>query len=426
MGGVSKHLSHTWENLDMTFGQLKEILSEASEGTLEVVEKFDGCNLHFCVDSQGIPRFARNHTQRVEGGLNLRELKDFFEGHPAQETFVRGGIAICEMLKDQWWPLGFSRRNWVNCDVIDTKRPQLVHYDANAITLHEVSSFQSSGGKIPTSEVVQDQFSRLIESLPSSVAFDGEEFEILGPQTIETNHVAGTEIYDRVMDSIRSCQTLTNVEDIDTLREFAYRSIYTGVTSKINISEQKAKDLANLIVGYDSPTLVEIKKGLNTTVAKMVSSVGRSTVRGKIISEAVLPIETAISTLGSHLLDGVSSVLISNPVNECDRIKSEYVSARAVCENLDDGYQAQRLEIIEKHVRKIELENYSLESSIFSGFAIEGIVFERNGQKYKLTGHFAPVNQIDGITRYGRGKVPALSDSSTEKQYSILEGFSIG
>jgi len=262
--------------------------------------------------------------------------------------------------------------------------------------------------------------------MPAAVSFDGEEFDVVGPQKIELNPVAGTEIYDSVLQAISHCQSATQVNNEDTLREFAYRSIYAGVTSQMNISERRAKDLANLIVGYDSPKLVEIKKGLNPSVAKLVSSVGRANVRGKVIAEAILPIETAISTLGSYMLDGVSSVLVDNPSGECDRIKLEYISARTVCESIDDGYQAQRMEIVEKHVRKIELENYSLENSTFQGFAIEGVVFEQSGQKYKLTGHFAAINQIVGTTRYGRGKIPALDGNSAEKQYSILENLSVG
>ena len=43
---------------------------------------------------------------------------------------------------------------------------------------------------------------------------------------------------------------------------------------------------------------------------------------------------------------------------------------------------------------------------------IEGIVFEEpagSGNVYKLTGAFAPVNQILGLITYGRGSVPPIS-----------------
>jgi len=427
MGGIAKHLSHVWEDLDMTFGDLKGILSEASQGNLEAVEKWDGVNLHFCVDSSGIVRFGRNDTHRRNGGLTLRELRDFFEGHPAQDTFVRGGIAICEMVQDSWWPLGFSKRNWVNCDVIDTSRPQLLNYDRNAVALHEAVSYDANGFKLAsTSESVKNQFKKLVESLPSSVSFDGEEFDIVGPKLIEVNEIAGTDEYYQILEAINECQKSTSLSDEDTLREFAYRSVYTGVTSQINISENKAKDLANLIVGYESPTLVQIKKGMPVGIASRISSVGKSTVRGKVVAEAMLPIETAFTTLGAYILDGVSSTLINNPAAECERIKTDYISSRSVCESVDDGFQARRIEAIEKHIRKIELSNYHIEDSIFSGFAIEGLVFEKNDRKYKLTGNFAPVNQIVGTTRYGRGKIPAVSPSSQNKEYSILEGFSVG
>lgn len=42
---------------------------------------------------------------------------------------------------------------------------------------------------------------------------------------------------------------------------------------------------------------------------------------------------------------------------------------------------------------------------------VEGIVFEEppgSGQLYKLTGTFAPVNQILGLVSYGKGLIPQI------------------
>ena len=44
--------------------------------------------------------------------------------------------------------------------------------------------------------------------------------------------------------------------------------------------------------------------------------------------------------------------------------------------------------------------------------AIEGVVFRWHGRTFKLTGNFAPVNQILGIFRYSRGTVKPASEST--------------
>ena len=38
----------------------------------------------------------------------------------------------------------------------------------------------------------------------------------------------------------------------------------------------------------------------------------------------------------------------------------------------------------------------------------EGFVFDYDGNSYKFTGNFAPVNQLLGLFRYGRGNVPPM------------------
>ena len=40
--------------------------------------------------------------------------------------------------------------------------------------------------------------------------------------------------------------------------------------------------------------------------------------------------------------------------------------------------------------------------------AAEGFVFDYDGHTYKFTGNFAPINQLLGLFKYGRGNVPPL------------------
>ena len=46
--------------------------------------------------------------------------------------------------------------------------------------------------------------------------------------------------------------------------------------------------------------------------------------------------------------------------------------------------------------------------------AAEGFVFDYDGHTYKFTGNFAPVNQILGILRYGRGKKQPVQNLKEE------------
>ena len=84
-GGVGGHMNHPYDNDDLTFGQLKDLLRAAVAGELRGTEKTDGQNLFisFDIDSQKA-KAIRNKTQIKAGGLTPEQLDDFFSEHPAQ------------------------------------------------------------------------------------------------------------------------------------------------------------------------------------------------------------------------------------------------------------------------------------------------------------------------------------------------------
>ena len=47
MGALAGHLAHLHENLDFTFGELKDLLADVVAGKTPVVEKVDGQNIFF-------------------------------------------------------------------------------------------------------------------------------------------------------------------------------------------------------------------------------------------------------------------------------------------------------------------------------------------------------------------------------------------
>ena len=50
--------------------------------------------------------------------------------------------------------------------------------------------------------------------------------------------------------------------------------------------------------------------------------------------------------------------------------------------------------------------------------AVEGFVFQIGDQVYKFTGNFAPINQLLGLFRYGRGNIPPLKGQKLDESKS--------
>ncbi len=92
MGGVAGHLDHLYENRELTFGEMKEILEAASNGELTAEEKVDGQNLFLSYSiPEGKAKGARNKGNLKAGGLDAAGLAQKFAGRGNLEKAFTGG-----------------------------------------------------------------------------------------------------------------------------------------------------------------------------------------------------------------------------------------------------------------------------------------------------------------------------------------------
>ena len=106
------------------------------------------------------------------------------------------------------------------------------------------------------------------------------------------------------------------------------------------------------------------------------------------------PFEAIFLRLGAVVLSNISEFLAANPAKSVQEIKSDIAQLlKQVKETNDPAI----LSKVEYQLRRLEK---------LGGFEkivpVEGIVFTFKGNTYKLTGAFAPVNQLIGILKYGR------------------------
>ena len=391
MGGVSGHMSHPWEIPELSFGDLKSMLVEIASGSIQAYEKVDGINMHFTVDANGHARFARNGTDIKNGGISFQQLESLYQNHPAKITIVEGCRFIAESLQNVWWPLGFSRKNWVNCDIVLAERPQLIKYDDNVVILHNASSFDTTGKQFASD--LSEQFTRLVNEMSQVGGTLGTGWKCSGPILVEMPIVTGSGMLNEALDSISMVQVAAGLNDDS--RVFEYVKSALGATTLKGIREDLLDlTVANLCELAGCKQLSEIKKLCSAAEYARISSLCKKEFKFRALSEIYRPLETTFMRFGSKYLEHTHSGLITDHAAEKSRLVDLYETTiiKSASEGIYDPVAKQKFDSFVSRINSIGLEISP----------IEGLVYEWRGNTIKLTGTFSLLNRAVGMSRFAK------------------------
>lgn len=419
MGALAGHLAHLQENLDFTFGELKSILGDVTSGKMPAVEKVDGQNIFFAfkVDPQtGSIRTARNKGDLLKGGMTPDEFSAKWVGHPAEDAFVNGFAAIeagLAQLSDSDLESIFTSTvdggsRFINAEIVYTGNPNVINYGGDYIVMHNLQEF-SPDGKLVDVQLSDGDFGALVSGVESAQqAQDAESWKVVGPQVTKLQNLSGTGVQEALEAGINDL----GVSDSMTLGDYVEEKLRSGLVGDLPIAVHKQEALIRRIIDIgqgveskDLPPLKDLKAGLNKETQKKISSMATQANAMKVLGQILKPVELVIHNLAIEVLSGLESALSGGHDEEIERLRSELESAKAKIMSAKDAKSDARREML-----KTQLEKLGSSENISS--SMEGIVFEHPpGSKalYKLTGAFAPLNQIIGASyRIPKGQNESL------------------
>ena len=419
MGALAGHLAHLQENLDFTFGELKSILGDITSGKMPSVEKVDGQNIFFAfkVDPDtGSIRTARNKGDLLKGGMTPDEFSAKWVGHPAEDAFVNGFAAIEDGLaqlsdsdlEDIFTPTVDGGSRFINAEIVYTGNPNVINYGGDYIVMHNLQEF-SPDGKLVDVQLSDGDFGKLVSGIESAQqAQDAESWKVVGPQVTKLQNLSGTGVQETLEASI---DTLGVTDDM-SLSDYVEEKLRTGLVGDLSIPVHKQEALIKRIIDIgqgvgskDLPPLKDLKAGLNKEAQKKISSMATQANAMKVLGKILKPVELVIHSLAIEVLSGLVSALTGGHDEEIERMRNELESAKEKIMSAKDAKSDARREML-----KTQLEKLGSSENISS--SMEGIVFEHPpGSKalYKLTGAFAPLNQIIGASyRIPKGQNESL------------------
>lgn len=415
MGGLAGHMSHLYDNPSLTFSQMKDIFVKAATGELVGTEKTDGQNLFLSYSvKDGVAKAARNKGNIKDGGMNARELAAKFADRGNLTTaFVEAFRAWEDVVssmpyEDQIDIFGPDANIYYNAEIQDPRNANVINYDTKNLVIHRVghSKFDKMTGKVMDVDV-SDNWQKLNDKLTKGIS-DGEDYSVLGNALVNLKALDDGSIVEDAIKDLEAAIDSVGLSDNDTVGEFVVARLETMLDG-MGFSPETEKEIIRRIVGTEGATLQTVYNTIPKEQPEYeeLRDMAKEVVSDKsIIMKAVRPLEEIVHDFGVEVLRAFQSAFILDQGKEVDRLKKEVGDA---IKAIEASGNMEAMEILKKQMQKLKtLDNVST--------AAEGFVFEYDGQTYKFTGNFAPINQILGLFKYGRGNVPAIAPLKEEEE----------
>lgn len=415
MGGASGHLSHLVEDWELTFADLKDVVSAAADARLEsVTEKTDGINLVFTWNEvEGGVRVARNGSDVKGGGMTAPELARRFANRGAvltafTATFDALTHAVTVLPADARSELfGPAGERWYSIEIMHSAWPNTIHYTGDNIVFHErpVFTVDKATGRVERDDGIAGRaLSKWIDTLRSGVS--GTSWTLHPRAAVELERLTDGTVMAQALSRLGAAMAETRTNDGDTIATYVRRRLDSLVDDDTGLmlpDDVHAGLVSRLMHDQGAPTVTALAR-----MAPELSSHVRAVVahEKELIDSAIEPLEVAIREFANGVLRGVRSLFIDNHEGEADRLRAAVNAALAALQHAT-GPKARA--VIAAQASKIgRLDDIS---------PIEGIVFMYKGRPYKFTGSFAPVNRVLSFIAYGN-----LAEGRSLQRTLMLEG----
>lgn len=423
-GGVAGHMNHLHDNGDLTFGKLKEIFTAASNGELQGTEKTDGQNLYISYSvREGKAKAARNKGNIKAGGMSAEELATKFADRGALTDAFVDAFSTFERAVQSLDPqtqmeiFGPDNNIYYNAEIMDPRTPNVINYDTKTILIHQVGHGEydrETGDKVrdPKDKNKAKDVSQNAKVLQSALE-RMQEATAQDEYSVQVNAVRQLEALDddiALNDAIQSLNTIMSsagVDDGNTITEFIITQLMPVVT-KIPVDEELQKGIIKRLLKIKgAPGLPQLSKGQSPEIKKQISALAKDKT---LLPKITRPLEVLIHDFGVEMLKGLQSAFILDNDKEVKRLQAEVAKAIKAIEG--SGNQ-DALEILKLHMEKLKGSQNVTSAS-------EGFVFDYDGVTYKFTGNFAPLNQLLGLFKYGRGKIPPMVKEEEQQSADTL------
>jgi hypothetical protein len=397
-GGAYGHMNHPFDTeINLTFGDLKIIISKALEGTLEFArEKTDGQALAISYRKDRGIIAARNKGHLKDRGLNALDIKGV-----ADKFANRGGLtdaynfamrdlesAISKLSDAQRSKIFKDGSKFMNLEVIWPESVNVIPYGQPLLVFHGTMEYNEDGKAIGADTSDAKVLAGMIKQVNADVQ---DNYTIQGPPVVKIPRSQDLSNKKSIYSSkVSKLQKEFKLKDSNGVADYhqAWWSDFVDKNSPTTLDNKTKMGLVKRWAFYDKSFRLD-KKNISDSKTRDWANKTDKIDHSKMAKNNMKPFEDIFLGLGAEVLSFMSSALTVNP----DK------SLRDIQKQLDKVIKDVQKSGDPKKIAKLKMELERLKSIGGRDKIVpnEGIVFLYKGGTYKLTGTFAPLNQILGL-----------------------------
>lgn len=423
-GGAAGHMMHPYDVDEFTFNDLMNLITDLFAGKIEdITEKLDGQNLFASVNESGRTIFARNASHLRKTPWTLADLMNNpkWIGTPSvQHAFSNAGVTIDKVFKNIPNSVkffnqvdkdgGYTTRKWVNLEILDTKNFNVIPYVESKISFHEFKNVTLSKGDFnsgkeswgisedPDNTQDMQVLQRAIDKT-NRTAFKAQ----ITPKVIFNSVDKGEYKAKKYNDYIQKLLNKYDLEINDSIADYKLCALldYINKSARLDFLSGDLLDrLVNRWIYNDkSENITKIAKSYDNMDDRLITKEEYAILRDfdkndlpLVMKKIMAPLDKLFINVGNEALKSITGLANAGHENEIvKRLKTEARDIKTAVLNSDDDNAKAKLE---KSLKRLAAANNELN-------ATEGIVFNYQGKTLKLTGSFAPLNQLFGL-KFGK------------------------
>lgn len=392
-GGMAGHMAHPIDFSFFTAKDLKQLISDLFSGRItDITEKVDGANIQATVNTNGEVVFIRNSSDLngANGGMTIKEMTEKWSDRPeVGNKFLTAGKTIKKVfanIDNKFFNPSPTKKTVVNCECIIEGITNIIPYANTQVDFHDIYVYK----KMNEGWVLDEVTKKGLDVIEKACA-DYDDAKLTPKVIIEITDKSN-DMIKKYTDMIDELFGKDDELSIDAWKFARFNELIKEKAPWILTKTEGAKILFNRWFNADKSTNLRLVKQMYADNLDELTEMDKTGYK-EMVGEVIEPLDDIFMKLGNDIIR-MCSGLINGSNNDKAVMKLQDEMRKVVKEIKANGSKTAQTKLV-RQLKK--LERLGGDQTIN---AAEGIVFKYKGRLMKLTGSFAPLNQMFRIVKF--------------------------